>query len=166
MPSLSASLIWQVEVQRRQHDAESAETVKALRAALSAAQQVRSPSISLDLPRSPLIALDCPHSRRARGRDRAPRPLHARAHDGALSAATQEAAEARAALDTALVAARGGGGGGGGARHGAPPSRTEPRRPTAELAGDAAELAGDEVDKLRREIAEVRGVSSHADECA
>jgi len=82
--------------------------------------------------------------------------LHARAHDGALSAATQEAAEARAALDTALVAARGGGGGGG-ARHGAPPSRAEPKRPTAELAGDAAELAGDAVDKLRREIAEVRG---------
>jgi hypothetical protein len=97
-----------------------------------------------------------------------PAPLHSRAHDGAISAATQEAAEARAALETALVAARsgGGGGGGGGARHGASPSRAEPRRPTAELAGDAAELAGDEVDKLRREIAEVRGVSSHADECA
>ena len=86
-----------------------------------------------------------------------------------LTAATQEAAKARAALDTALGAARAPaarGGGGGGARHGASPSRTEPRRPTAELAGDAAELAGDAVDKLRREIAEVRGVSSQAVECA
>ena len=41
-------------------EAESDETVAALRAALSAEQQVRSPSISLDLPRSHLIALDCP----------------------------------------------------------------------------------------------------------
>ena len=64
MASLSASLIWQVEVQRRQHEAdsalireaesahireaesahireaESAHTIAALRAALSAAQQV------------------------------------------------------------------------------------------------------------------------------
>jgi len=36
MASLSASLFWQVEVQRRQHEAESDETVAALQAAQAA----------------------------------------------------------------------------------------------------------------------------------
>ena len=77
------------------------------------------------------MALDCPLRRTAVKPTIAiepPSPLHARAHDGATSAATQEAAEARAALDTALVA--------------------------------------DVIDNLRRELAEVRGVSSRAVECA
>jgi hypothetical protein len=56
-----ASSTWQVEVQIRQHEAESDETAAVLRSALSAAQQVPSPSISLDIPSiSLLIAFHCP----------------------------------------------------------------------------------------------------------
>jgi len=55
-----ASPTWQVEVQIRQHEAESDETAAVLRSALSAAQQVRSPSISLDLLRYTLdLPFDC-----------------------------------------------------------------------------------------------------------